>query len=729
MSAEWGFGQGWIVCIFLFVWFLFANFVLLQMFIAVINEVGCNNISSTDIQNFQVAEELKRKHQIEAFIKKAEPQSTHVSRLERINPYRLFRARHEAVKVAELPPHLILPLKQNVGADVGPGPEDEEKQGSKQSVERLLGLNKKDHAVMMPLREKLRGKKRTGDDVSSHRRTKSLDDGDDDGNDSDYDRGLSELLPPINPGTTADEHKDSLREKRNQQADFIAAHPSFDRSLWIFSQRNPVRKFCQWMTPPAYGQRIFGQTEKPTWNFLFRTAIFFAVVASIVVAAIATPHYRKNYFEEHGLIRTSWFNVTEESLAAVFIIEFFVKVIADGFIFAPNAYLLSIWNVVDFFLLICIVVNSISGIITISGWSRATRAFKAMRALRLITLFSRLRDTFFAVFLAGFTRILDASILMLLYLIPFAIWGLNIFMKRLSSCNDTSGDVEWRLQCTGEFEHNAVGKLDFLAPRVWANPSFGGSIWAFDDFRQSVLILFEIVSLEGWIDVMESVMNIVGIDQQQQTNHSQWNAIFFVIFNLLGGIVILTVFLSIIIMNFSTRSGTALLTTEQKQWVDLANFIRQQSPSQLPKKKPTNKIRRWCYDRATQKRGYWTRFYTVIYFVHIGLLMTQDWSENIMNETQFDIVFLVLTVIYAIDLIVRFVGLGFKSFRSNGWNWFDFVTILGSFVTTIPALQHTETDLNSSNATQQVQKLFLVAISLKLVQRLDSLNQLFKTSV
>lgn len=40
MSAEWDFGQGWVVCIFLFIWFLFANFILMQMFIAVINEVS-----------------------------------------------------------------------------------------------------------------------------------------------------------------------------------------------------------------------------------------------------------------------------------------------------------------------------------------------------------------------------------------------------------------------------------------------------------------------------------------------------------------------------------------------------------------------------------------------------------------------------------------------------------------------------------------------------------------
>lgn len=119
--------------------------------------------------------------------------------------------------------------------------------------------------------------------------------------------------------------------------------------------------------------------------------------------------------------------------------------------------------------------------------------------------------------------------------------SLNIFARRLASCNDT--DAAGRIDCVGEFMNSPVGDIQFLSPRVWANPQFGGSVWAFDSFRQSILILFEIVSLEGWTDVMHSAMDIVGIDEQPQTNASQANAIFFIIFNLFGGVIILTVFL------------------------------------------------------------------------------------------------------------------------------------------------------------------------------------------
>lgn len=57
-----------------------------------------------------------------------------------------------------------------------------------------------------------------------------------------------------------------------------------------------------------------------------------------------------------------------------------------------------------------------------------------------------------------------------------------------------------------------------------------------------MLILFEIVSLEGWIDVMQSATSITGNDTQPSNGAAQWNSIFFIVFNLFGGVIILTLF-------------------------------------------------------------------------------------------------------------------------------------------------------------------------------------------
>lgn len=99
------------------------------MFIAVINE------------NFEIAEEQKRKQQIENFIRKSAPVSTHVTLLERLNPYRLLKARHKAVRVDALPANLILPLKQSIGADVGAPVIEDDATGTNAALRRLFGMD------------------------------------------------------------------------------------------------------------------------------------------------------------------------------------------------------------------------------------------------------------------------------------------------------------------------------------------------------------------------------------------------------------------------------------------------------------------------------------------------------------------------------------------------------------------------------------------------------------
>jgi voltage-dependent calcium channel len=339
-----------------------------------------------------------------------------------------------------------------------------------------------------------------------------------------------------------------LYEQRAQRADFIAAHPSYDRTFWLFSQKNPVRRFCQTLVEPSNGERIFGRPPSQTAHALFQVTLFLAVVGGIVVAAIATPMYRRSFYAQHGFVRGTWFVIAEGTFALVLLVEFLIKVVADGFIFTPNAYLLSIWNLVDLIILIGLVINSTTGLIFLGGLSRFTRSLKALRALRLITLFDKMRTTFHSLLIVGFVRILDAAILAALYMIPYAVWGLNIFAGLSFSCNDSSSSIQGKSDCRNEYNTNVSSlgnEYGFLAPRVWANPtgSTGGSTsWSFDSFGASLLILFEIVSLEGWINVMVAAINITGRDQQPQTNSSQWNAVFFLIYNLLGGVVILTLF-------------------------------------------------------------------------------------------------------------------------------------------------------------------------------------------
>ncbi|KAG6896194.1 hypothetical protein C0992_009767 [Termitomyces sp. T32_za158] len=350
-----------------------------------------------------------------------------------------------------------------------------------------------------------------------------------------------ELLATVTgEGTAAHDLRDALLERRAQRADFIRDHPTYDKTFWIFSQKNPLRRFCQKLVQPADGERIFGTPYSPIAHPIFQSILLLTVIAGIVTETIATPVFRRDYFMHHGAQIGAWFDVSETAFGFLLVVEFIIKIIADGFLFTPNAYVRSIWNVFDFIIMCGILVNMITGLIVIGGMSRFTRALKALRALRLITLIDKMRNTFQSLILSGAIRIFDAAMLAILYMIPYAVWGLNIFAGKMNVCNDIhrSGIVE----CIGEYSNTVLGdSFGFPVPRVWANPS-PSTTFSFDTFRSSLLILFEIVSLEGWVDAMGVATSITGTGLQPFTNNSQFNALFFVIYNLMGAVVILTLF-------------------------------------------------------------------------------------------------------------------------------------------------------------------------------------------
>lgn len=76
--------------------------------------------------------------------------------------------------------------------------------------------------------------------------------------------------------------------------------------------------------------------------------------------------------------------------------------------------------------------------------------------------------------------------------------------------------------------------------------------------------------------------------------------------------------------------------------------------------------------------------------------------------------------IYWLEIIIKLLGLGWNSFRRNLWNLYDLVVVIGNTATIATALDPQVRQVNVES-----QKLFMTALCFKLVQRSDSLNQLF----
>ncbi|KAJ3558247.1 hypothetical protein NM688_g1042 [Phlebia brevispora] len=701
--------QSALVVLFISGWMFFANFIVLQMFIAVINE------------NFDVAEEHKRSRQASHFIAAQRPEKARAPWIRRMNPYRWFRAKPKAIAVDQLPSNLVLPMQKALVQDYSFPRMDTQRNAQSAGV-KSGGPRHISQRSLNLLQNLFSGKSAESDVPMTTFRGVRRESVSQDPADEDNERHL-ELLAALNPETTtAEDMNDILYERRAQKADFIRDHPTYDKTFWIFSQKNPIRRLCQKLVTPANGERIFGTPPSPIVHPIFQLILFLTVVSGIVVEWIATPLYRRTYYLDHGFIRGSWFDIAETAFGFTLFVEFVIKIIADGFVFTPNAYIRSIWNILDFFIMLGIIVNITTGLVFIGGLSRVTRSLKALRALRLITLIDKMRSTFENLIISGAARIFDAALLAILYMIPYAVWGTNIFAGLMNECND--GSVNGIGDCINEYGNNVVGNsFTYYVPRAWDNPA-PSTTFSFDSFRASLLILFEIVSLEGWVDVMTVAVSITGKGQQPNQNVSQANAIFFLIYNLLGGVVILTLFISIIIGNFTSRTGSALLTQPQREWIDLQKLIKRQRPSRRPKVRPAWAFRAWCYDRAVHKHGWWYRTMTALFILHVIALMTQTFApQHAFDDLRNDF-FLFLTIVYLVDIAVRLYGLGWGSYSANGWNLFDIIVAGGSLITILVVRFNT-----GGFAVQQLQKLFITSMAFKLVQRTNSLNKLFKTAV
>ncbi|KAF9195928.1 calcium channel protein [Haplosporangium sp. Z 11] len=508
------------------------------------------------------------------------------------------------------------------------------------------------------------------------------------------------------------EEMDSPRDPIAKKTPFFSAEAFRQRSLLIFGPENKIRRFLQQFVTPGRGYRLHGKRENKMLSRPFNLFITLAILACVIVAAITTPAWRLREYgmapEDQSLV----VRISDYVFPAIFSVEFLVRAIADGFIFTPDAYLRTFWNKIDFFVLLTLYAPLVADVTNSQGTSRFFRSLKALRALRLINQSDYIRGTFHAVLVAGFPQLFDATMLSMSLIVPFAIYGMRLFSGLFYGCNDTDETILSINDCVGTYDD-----AGFLKPRVWSNPY----VYSFDNFGSSFLILFEIVSQEGWTGVMESARNITGLGMQPRADASRYNAIFFVLYNLAGGYFVSALFVAIVIENYTKRTGTAFMTANQRRWMDLKKLLGGIKMSKARSIPPNNRLRQICHQIASPKRGWFARLLTIVTILNGVVLATEHVNAGEWEEIK-NWVFLTLLSVYIMEIVFKIGGLGWNVYRKNWWNVYNGTVAICAFLITIMRVCG-----SSWQPLIQTQKLFLTAILFRLVPRSDSLNQLFMT--
>ena len=687
-DAMWG--TAWLGAVFFIMWFIFANFIVLNMFIAVIQE------------SFDVSEDEKRLQQVKGYLQTKEIGSSSQGNLALSS---IFRYGRDSIRQRDPldygPAAMEQLLKEAVVKDFLYEPD--------QPVSRKSTGMPLSGQTVPPVRIGVLSKfwgKITGQNPHH------------DPNPFYSNFQFSKAHEDLDPHTLAKEVFSAAEQRRKAQRQYLMRHPKYNVSLFLFKPEHPLRKLCQSVVGPGRGdQRIEGvQPFKPLW-YSFSAFIYAAIIAMVLLACVTTPLFQREYYQHHSLQITNWFVWTDMSFAIIFTMEAVIKVVADGFFFTPNAYFRGTWGFIDGIVLVTLWINVITSLHRDDGISRAVGAFKALRALRLLNVSDSARNTFHSVIILGGWKVVSAAFVSLSLLIPFAILGVNLFNGQMAQCNDSSFGYKALSNCVGEYNATPFN-WTVLAPRTVTNPFYN-----FDDFGSSLFILFQIVSQEGWTDVMWTAMGLTGKGNQPEDFASQGNAMYFVVFNLLASVFVLTLFISVFIRNYTEQTGVAFLTTDQRSWMELRKLLRQISPSKRSLGNTSRSWQKWCYRLAVQKHGRWARFITVILIFHLVLLTIEFYPEPPWWNLARDYIFLTLTCVYLLNVFIRIIGLSFTRFRRSSWDLYSLVAVGGTLISTLMTLSK-----YSDSTFKQLHKLFLVSIAFLLIPRNNQLDRLFKTA-
>jgi hypothetical protein len=718
------YNTAWVAATFTIIWFILANFITLNMFIAIIQE------------NFDISEDKKRLKQIENYIEQKELGLTsghgNISLANMIRqglsgaPARRAVPGHSNAATDLLLKEAIIDefLHQKEDGDDVPGVIHPGKTMGMDDlpirpIRPAPGLVRS--GTLSSIWTTFVGKFQTNEPNPFYTRINISRLNDEDAASS------------ANPNSNTDainRTRDLIKQQRDReksQREFLRKHPNYNVSMYMFTPHNRFRRWCQMIVGPGRGgDRVEGVQPFGYAHWTFSAFIYACVVAMVLIACITTPLYQKQHFENFGDEKRTlmnWLTFSDVGFGVVFTIEAIIKVIADGFFWTPHAYYRSTWGFIDGIVLATLWISVIGSFSNDADVSRSVGALKALRALRLLNISDRARDNFHAVIVRGAPKILGAAFVSMGLLVPFAIYGLNLFSDKMIACNDGGSNIDNLNDCWGEYATSTPFNWNVYAPRVAAN-----SYFSFDNFGASLSILFQIVSQEGWIDVMFSAQSITGRFRQPIPFASQGNPIFFVAFNLLASVFVLTLFVSVFMRNYTEMTGVAFLTTDQRSWLELRKRLYQINPSKRsPNLDRQSKWKRRIYRMAVTKsgkNGRWYRFVTAVLILHLIMLCTEfDPSPKWWDDTR-DGLFLLFTVVFGVNIIIRLIGLGWPRFRKSSWDIYSLGAVSGTAISTILVLAFQ----NDNIAAMRIQRLFLVSIAFLLIPRNNQLDQLFKTA-
>ena len=612
----------WIGLIFFLIFYIMANYILMEMFCAVI------------LENFQLTTEEKDNLQIELYAcvqkkkaaAKALADSVDKDLAEKLKA-EMEKQEAEAAKAREKA------IREKNEGGAAPAGEEETPEAKKKREEAKA---KSDAALKAKIMEEARAAQPV------------VEENDDVGDYIKEDAGDGMELGELDDGPKKKEKKNSLP-------------PSaiVEKTCYLFDQEHQFRQ-------------VMYQVEQTK---AFEYTVFFAILMGCVFLASDTP------FKPNPDI-TSMIEVGSPMILAIYNIELMVKVVSKGMFGKPSAYINDPWNRVDFAVLVMSDLAMFLKLIGLDGLLpssliMAFRTLRVVRPLRLINQNERIQIVFNALFMS-LPAILNVMTLLMFCLFMFSILGMGLYMGLFFACNQ---DVANKDQCIGYSE----GDGGFLAPVVWDNPRYSfdnvflGVLVLFESSTLEgwVDVMHSCQDINGTPGGTTAKFEPTIPPLQPEQNKALMQCLFIIAYICFGVFFVLNLVMGVMIEKFNQISGRGILTDDQKMYKDTilqANLHDERQPLG----RPGGAVRGWCYTTCMHPNFENTVLFLIT--ANAALMASEHYDQSKAWEGLIAMVNLILTFVFTVEITIRIIAIFPKQFFADPWNVMDFFIVVSSLL-------------------------------------------------
>ncbi|CDW83245.1 voltage-gated ion channel superfamily [Stylonychia lemnae] len=422
------------------------------------------------------------------------------------------------------------------------------------------------------------------------------------------------------------------------------------KSFYLFSPKNSFRRAMHRIVSHRF----------------FDPFILSMILLSTIMLAIDNPLDDPNGLQSKTLEKIDYV------ITAIFCMEALLKIFVFGLVInGPESYLRVSWNIMDFIIVIFSIISILLSDLNIQ-FIKVIRMLRVLRPLRMISRNEGLKLAVLSL-INAVPSIINALVISLLFYILFGIFATNFFKGTFYHC------VTDKISQILDIDKEITTKWDCLnVGGDWIN-----TITNFDNLPVSMMSLFILSSTEGWGDIMYNGVDATEIDHQPVYNMNEGWVFFFMVFMIIGSLFLLNLFVSIVVNTYYVEkeklSQNDVLKNYQKQWLLIQSLGFEAQPTKI-EKRHDNIVSKFCQNIADSPKF----DYFIIGCIIINtILMALTWFQNPQEiPANLEIVNYFFTAVFTLEAIIKIIAYGLGYFK-QGWNIFDFVIVIISYVTLI----------------------------------------------